>query len=192
MFSAAWTLGQLSRYHSGFWARMAICDRGPPLLCLQRMLVSTECAKCIVPIFNEGRIMRTTQKRKHLENLLPLADHVIKLEDRHAYQESARLAVHPVSVRDSAAIRSSLLSLTGPFMEDEICALLDNQIAMESSQPTPGQTPDENQQKNGSWSVYYYYSCAAGIWTSALFAAWILVSSFCGQFPSMRPFRHLL
>lgn len=100
------------------------------------------------------------------EKLFAIADGVIHLKGGHAYQDNP-LAVDglPVS-RDSTT--------------DETVS----PSAVVETRSVQTHAPQPKQQKNGSWGVYRYYFAAAGLWTSAFFAGSILVSSFCGQFPS--------
>jgi energy-coupling factor transporter ATP-binding protein EcfA2 len=109
----------------------------------------------------------------HAEKLFAIADEVIHLEDGHAHQDPL------ASPGDSPAVDSL------PVSGDRVTAQKVSSSAVGEIRSAPAHTPQPKQQKIGSWAVYGYYFTAAGLWTSAVFAGSILVSSFCGQFPTL-------
>ena len=118
--------------------------------------------------------------RNRSEELLPLADAVIRLEDGNAYQDPA--------VRQSLAPQADVVPMESSLpLGIPAGGKKDSSLAVQTVQPSSAQMAQPDGQKNGSWSVYEYYFTAAGVWTSALFVFWILISSFCGQFPSKSP-----
>ncbi|KAL4738159.1 P-loop containing nucleoside triphosphate hydrolase protein [Aspergillus similis] len=106
----------------------------------------------------------------HAEQLLSVADGVIRLNNNRAYYESLTLP-------------DSIPSADRLAFGDMATMELGLSVAEEQSQPSD--TPEQDQEKKGSWAVYKYYFTAAGVWTTAYFATLILVSSFCGQFPTL-------
>lgn len=101
------------------------------------------------------------------EKLFAIADGVIHLKGGHAYQDN------PPAVDGLPVSRDSTTDETV------------SPSAVVETRSVQTHTPQPEQQKNGSWGVYRYYFAAAGLWTSAFFAGSILVSSFCGQFPTL-------